>query len=221
MSNSYIPPGVDPQMWMGFERRIRERRYQALLATIDNAIDSGDRVAALGALEQARELNPLAPELTEALRRVSALAEASSSITAPENAWSRIFGAVAMLLIGVSLLIGIDWMHTAERAAASVPPVAPVAIAPAIAAAVPVPVNVPVATALHEAPLAAAGTTGRAAPSGRGRGAQAKPEQRAARGWGKVFRPTARFLGTTLPKALGIEVVRDEPDRPAPPRSRI
>jgi hypothetical protein len=54
----------------------------------------------------------------------------------------------------------------------------------------------------------------------RARVPQAKPEQRRARGWGRVFRPTARFLGTTLPKALGIEVVREEPDRPAP-RSRI
>lgn len=221
MADSYIHPGVDPQMWMGFERRIRERRYQALLVTINNAIDSGDRVAALLAIEQARELNPLAPELAEPLRRAHALAEAPPSVVAPEDGWSRIFGAVAMLLVGVSLLIGIDWMRAAERAAALVPPVAPVATAPAIAPAVPVPVNVPVATTLQDAPPPAAATTGRAAAPRRARALQAKPEQRAARGWGKVLRPTARFLGTTLPKALGIEVVHDEPDRPAPPRSRI
>jgi hypothetical protein len=221
MSDSFIPPGVDPQMWMGFERRIRERRFLALLDTINNAIESGDRVAALFAIEQARELNPLAPELVEPLRRANALAEAPQPVAAAENAWARIFGAVAMLLVGVSLLIGIDWIRSAERAAAAVPPAAPVATAPAIVAAAPLPVNVPVATTLQESPPVATGTGGRVTAPVRGRAAQTKPEQRPARGWSKVFRPTARVLGTTLPKALGIEVVRDEPDRPAPPRSRI
>jgi hypothetical protein len=220
MSDSYIPPGVDPQMWMGFERRIRERRYQALLDTINNAIESGDRVAALLAIEQARELNPHAPELAESLRRTTALAEAPPSVAASENGWSRIFGAVAMLLVGVSLLIGIDWMRTAERAAASIPAVPPVAIAPAIAAAAPLAVDVPAGATLEDLPALATGTTGRDATRARARAPQAKPAERPARGWGKVLRPTARFLGTTLPKALGIEVVRDEPDRPAP-RSRI
>ena len=220
MSDSYIPPGVDPQMWMGFERRIRARRYQALLDTINNAIDSSDRVAALLAIEQARELNPHAPELADAVRRVGALAEAPPPAPTPDTAWSRLFGAVAMLLVGVSLLIGIDWMRKAERAAASVPPPPPVATAPAIVAAAPLPVHVPVRTTLHESPLPAA-TTGRATAATRVRTPQAKPQERSARGWGKVLRPTARFLGTTLPKALGIEVVHDEPDRPAPPRARI
>jgi hypothetical protein len=220
MSDSYIPPGVDPQMWMGFEQRIRERRYQALLVTINNAIDSGDRVAALLAIEQARELNPLSAELDEPRRRASALVETPPSVATAENAWSRIFGAVAMLLVGVSLLIGIDWMRTADRAAASVPPVAPIATAPAITAALPMPVEVPAATTLQDAAPLAAGTTGLDTAPAPARAPQAKSVRRPARGWGKVLRPTARFLGTTLPKALGIEVVRDEPDRPAP-RSRI
>jgi hypothetical protein len=220
MSDSYIPPGVDPQMWMGFEQRIRERRYQALLDTINNAIDSRDRVAAFLAIEQARELNPQAPELADAVQRAGDLAETPAPAPSPDTAWSRLFGAVAMLLVGVSLLIGIDWMRTAERAAASVPPAPPVATAPALVAAAPLPVPVPVATTLHESALPAA-TTGRAPASTRARTLQAKPQERSARGWGKVLRPTARFLGSTLPKALGIEVVRDEPDRPAPPRSRI
>jgi len=38
----YVPSGVNAQSWLGFEQRIQERRFRALLDTINQAIAAGD-----------------------------------------------------------------------------------------------------------------------------------------------------------------------------------
>ena len=40
-------------------------------------------------------------------------------------------------------------------------------------------------------------------------------------GWGKVFKPTARFFTTTLPRVLGVQIVRDPAAEPQRGQSTI
>ena len=129
-SGRYVPSGVNAQSWLGFEQRIQERRFRALLDTMNRAIAAGDAIAARVALEEARELRPNAVELADVENRLTAI----PILKAPATAFlrSRAFGAVALLLIGISLLMGIDWIRstpsavpdTSRIAAAPDPPVA-------------------------------------------------------------------------------------------------
>ena len=50
----FVPSGVDAQSWIGFEHRIQERRFRALLEAIAAAAARGDGVSARIALEEAR-----------------------------------------------------------------------------------------------------------------------------------------------------------------------
>src|SRR5690348_1632706 len=75
----FVPSGVDAQSWIGFEHRIQERRFKALLETIKTAIAQRDGVAARVALEEARELRPGAPELNALAPRVALLPAALPS----------------------------------------------------------------------------------------------------------------------------------------------
>jgi hypothetical protein len=54
----YVPSGVNAQSWLGFEQRIQERRFHALLETMNHAISAGDAIAARVALEEARRNLP-------------------------------------------------------------------------------------------------------------------------------------------------------------------
>jgi len=114
-TSSFVPSGVDAGTWMGFEQRIRSRRFAALVDQFEHAVLNEDRDAAEAALDEARELRPDAPEIQAAADRLAMLHARPESI--PEaHAWSRVIGAVALLLIGVSLLVGLDWMRMSPPA---------------------------------------------------------------------------------------------------------
>jgi hypothetical protein len=114
-TSSFVPSGVDAGTWMGFEQRIRSRRFAALVDQFEHALLNEDREAAEAALEEARELRPDAPEIQAAADRLAVLHASPESIT-EAHAWSRVIGAVALLLIGVSLLVGLDWMRMSPPA---------------------------------------------------------------------------------------------------------
>src|SRR5690348_2070783 len=104
----FVPSGVDAQSWIGFEHRIQERRFKALLDTIQGAIARRDGVAARAALEEARELRPAAPELNTLSARVALLPIAVPSATASAFLWYRGLGAVAMFAVGIGLVMGLE-----------------------------------------------------------------------------------------------------------------
>jgi hypothetical protein len=129
----FVPSGVNAQSWLGFEQRIQERRFRALLDTIDRAIAAGDAAAARVAFEEARELRPAAPELIDVEERITAVPLVAGADG--HAVWSRALGAVMMLLVGVSLLIGIDWLRANTDGTTALPPV----VSPDLRIAAPVP----------------------------------------------------------------------------------
>lgn len=106
----FVPSGVNEQSWLGFEQRIQERRFRALLETMNNALIAGDAIETRMALEEARELRPDAPELIDIEERLRA-----TPLMVPPPAhrllWTRALGGVMLLLVGVGLLFGIEWMR--------------------------------------------------------------------------------------------------------------
>lgn len=200
---------------MGFEERIRERRAQALLHTIDRAVAGGNRAAAHEALDGLRELRPGSREVEAAAERLTMLEFQTEPeiVAAPAFIWSRAFSAVSLLLVGVSLLVGLDWLRmtptlpTPPPVAALLPGLDRLHLAPAEAvAASPQPPRRPASAAK--------------APNLSNRVATVQKTSRPS-GWGKVFKPTARFFTTTLPKALGVQIVRDPSGAPARGRDAI
>ena len=96
----YVPHGVDASSWLGFEQRIQERRFRALLETAREALAAGNRNAAQNALAEARLLRPDAVELA-----------AFGQPPPPTSVAPRLHrasGAVALLAIGVGLLLAVD-----------------------------------------------------------------------------------------------------------------
>jgi hypothetical protein len=117
---------------MGFEQRIQERRFSALLESMKTAIAAGDPVAAQAALDEARELRPTAPELNALAARIAAipLGESPSSM---RLITTRTLSAAALLLFGVSLITGIDYMRSPAPSISTLPSArvtAPLALAP-------------------------------------------------------------------------------------------
>jgi hypothetical protein len=104
--NRRVPEGVDPQSWLGFEDRIGRRRFAALSVRIHEAVAAGDVAAARVALDEARELRPDAPELLD----LETLVLATSGVVA-QGFVQRAAGAVALLVLGVSMVVGIEWMR--------------------------------------------------------------------------------------------------------------
>jgi hypothetical protein len=115
--SSFVPHGVNAASWRGFEQRISERRFRALLETVNTSIVAGDAASARVALDEARELRPDAPELAEFEARVAAvpvtpaMAEGGSSA----RIWMRAMGAAALFLIGVSMFIGLELIRPAQN----------------------------------------------------------------------------------------------------------
>lgn len=134
-AGSFVPHGVNAASWRGFEQRITERRFRALLATINTAIGSGDIITARVALEEARELRPDAAELSELETRLAAVPVGPIAFErgSASRIWIRAMGAAALFLIGVSLLLGLEWMRPDEH------PVAPPIVAPEAPASAPAP----------------------------------------------------------------------------------
>jgi hypothetical protein len=206
---TFVPPGVDATSWSGFEQKVRARRLRALMGAVDGAITRGDRAAAETSLDEARQLAPDSQPVQDAAARLAAMAPPRRPPHDGGLGWSRMFGAVGLLLVGVSLLLGIDWLRT--------PPPLPLAPPTVIAAPAFAPPVVPVdpeavatvgaaggvatralATVLRDQPAsAAAPPRKRPAASAPAAVASDRPT-----GWGKVLKPTARFLKSTLPKIL-------------------
>ena len=127
----FVPSGVDAQSWLGFEQRIQERRFRALLDTMDAAIAEGDPDSARAALREARELRPDAPELAEMEERLFDLPAVGDRNTAFLG--SRAIGAVLLLVVGVALFVGLEWL----RQPATLPLAAPAVAAPGLTATAP------------------------------------------------------------------------------------
>lgn len=111
MSDRFVPPGVDAQTWLGFEQRIQDRRFRALLETIDTALAAGDGVGARIAFEEARELRGDAPELMTVADRVTMLPAAMPTQASVTALRARVAGAVSLLVVGVTLVLGIEWLR--------------------------------------------------------------------------------------------------------------
>jgi tetratricopeptide (TPR) repeat protein len=132
---SFVPHGVNAASWHGFEQRITERRFRALLETINTSLASGDLVQARAALDEARELKPDAPEVAEFQSRISTAPVIAAAHSPATRVWMRAMGAAAMFLIGVSMLLGLEWARPTERiitapVATPQPAVAPAAAEP-------------------------------------------------------------------------------------------
>src|SRR4051812_3797891 len=112
-SKRFVPSGVNPQSWIGFEHRIQERRFKALVEAITNAVATRDGIAARMALEEARELRPGAPELQALAARVALL---PTGAAAAESAygWYRGLSAVAMFAVGIGLVAGIESFRSGQ-----------------------------------------------------------------------------------------------------------
>jgi hypothetical protein len=133
-SKRFVPSGVDAQSWIGFEHRIQERRFKALIETINAAVARRDGVAARVALEEARELRPGTPELEALAARVALLPIAAPGSGSSAYAWYRGLSAVAMFAVGVGLVIGIESMRSGDDITAAKPVALALSPAPAIAA---------------------------------------------------------------------------------------
>ncbi len=120
----FVPSGVDAQSWIGFEQRIQERRFRALLESAGNSIASGDAIAARVAIEEARELRPDAVELEEISGRIAVMPMAIPTAAAAHHLRTRTLNAVGLLSVGVALLFAIDWVRPGGTPVAT--PVAPV-----------------------------------------------------------------------------------------------
>jgi tetratricopeptide (TPR) repeat protein len=133
-SSSFVPHGVNAASWRGFEQRITERRFRALLETVNTSIVAGDAAAARVALDEARELRPDAAELAAFEARVAAVpvTVAATEVASSARVWMRAMGAAALFLIGVSMFIGLELIRPAQTVASA--PVS-TAVQPAVAPA--------------------------------------------------------------------------------------
>ena len=107
----FIPSGVNAASWLDFEQRIQERRFRALVDTAQRAIAAGNGVAARAAIEEARELHPDSGELSNLSGR-AALLPVIPPGSHDRYARSRTMRAASMLLFGVTLLLGLDWIRS-------------------------------------------------------------------------------------------------------------
>jgi hypothetical protein len=139
-ADRFVPSGVDAQAWLGFEHRIQERRFTALLDTLAAALRAGDAAGARLALEEARELRPDAPELEAAADQLSVLPLLIPATSERNRARMRTLGAVSLLACGVALLVGLDAVRTdGDVVPVSVPGNEPVNTPPPLSANVAVP----------------------------------------------------------------------------------
>ena len=144
-THPYIPHGVDAGSWLGFEQRIQERRFRALLETAREALAAGNRNVARDALAEARQLRPDAVEL--------AAFEQPVTPTPVPPRLHRASGAVALLAVGVGLLLAVDAFR--YPASTSLEPPVPVHVPTtegAAAVATTGAIDVPRSTTLDESP---------------------------------------------------------------------
>lgn len=157
-STRFVPSGVDAQSWLGFEHRIQERRFKALLDAITTAVAARDGIAARIALEEARELRPDAPELQALSARIALLPTASTASGPAEAGWYRGLSAVALFVVGVGFVIGIESYRSNPEGATPVAVVASAEHTTGEAAPVATPVARPSAPAAASAVATATGS---------------------------------------------------------------
>jgi hypothetical protein len=116
----FIPSGVNADSWLDFEQRIQARRFRALIETAERAVAAGDGAAARSAIDEARELCPDAGEITRLSSRITLLQVPAGVATGEWFFRSRTFRAVSLLLLGVTLLMGLDWVRSGPASPASV-----------------------------------------------------------------------------------------------------
>lgn len=115
----FIPAGVNAASWLDFEQRVQDRRFRGLIESAERAMASGDRAAAVAALEEARELRPDSGEASHLSSRIALMPAVHPAVMAQQQETlfhSRAFRAVSLLFVGVTLLMGLDWIR------ADVPP---------------------------------------------------------------------------------------------------
>src|ERR1043166_5797212 len=111
----YVPSGVDAQSWLGFEQRVQERRFRALLENARSAIEIADRDGAQRALEEARELRPDAAEIVRLEQRLEKVPSPKAMVGLPLLVRSRTLHAVMFLSLGMAFFIGIDWWRASRE----------------------------------------------------------------------------------------------------------
>ena len=111
----FVPAGVDAASWLDFEKRVQERRFRALLETAERAVGTGNDAAARSALEEARELYPDSGELELLSARVALVSNGVRERVREPLLRSRPLRAAALLVVGVSLLMGLDWVRSDSR----------------------------------------------------------------------------------------------------------
>lgn len=114
-------PGVDARSWLGFEQRIKDKRFDALLRSANAAIADGNAALAAHALEEAREIRPGAPELAAletAIKRLQPEVD-------PRVQWRRARGAIMLLAAGVLMVLALDVTRLAPGALRMIAPPPP------------------------------------------------------------------------------------------------
>ena len=217
-SKRFVPSGVDAQSWIGFEHRIQERRFKALVETINTAVAQRDGVAARVALEEARELRPGTKELEALAARVALLPTDAPATGSSRYLWYRGASAVAMFSVGVGLVVGIEEFRSGTTPA-PVKVVAP-ALSEAVARPTPAPPSAAPTVALNAvapAPAVAppvAPDVMRAVESAR----PSEPRREEPVGTGGVSREQAR-AATAVPNRDTFRPAVSESAAPIPPPS--
>jgi hypothetical protein len=117
----FVPSGVNAASWLDFEHRVQDRRFRALIESAERAVSASDVEAARSALEEARELRPDAADIARISTRIAMLQMPAAARARESVLVSRTFRAAALLLVGVTLLMGLDWVRSAPTARRTVP----------------------------------------------------------------------------------------------------
>lgn len=97
---------IDETSWRDFEERVRGRRVRALLAQAYQALETGDVILAQRAWYEARELAPKSPAVAQLAADIARQVPRS-----PAQIARRAAGAVALVALGISLLLGTESMR--------------------------------------------------------------------------------------------------------------
>jgi hypothetical protein len=97
----YVPPGVNASIWLGFEGKIRERRFRALLANAERALEAGDPAGAAEAVDEASQLSPDSREVLELRNRIR---RHKPTARPALLRWMRPLNAALLLYVGIALL---------------------------------------------------------------------------------------------------------------------
>jgi len=117
----FVPSGVNAASWLDFEQRIQDRRFRALIETAERAVAAGDGDAARSAVEEARELRPDGGDIVRLTARIALLQMPAAAKARESVLLSRTFRAASLLLVGVTLLMGLDWVRSGSSGRGSVP----------------------------------------------------------------------------------------------------